>query len=34
MELVFLLFTLFHLYMFRWGVRAYWREVHVTLQTH
>jgi len=27
-----LAFTCFHFYLLRWGVRAYWRGVHVTLQ--
>jgi hypothetical protein len=31
MAYAFLVFTTFHLYMLRWGVRSYWREVYVTL---
>ena len=31
MPTVILLFAAFHFYMLRWGIRAYWREIHVTL---
>jgi hypothetical protein len=31
MYFVLLAFTCFHFYFLRWGVRAYWREVHITL---
>lgn len=34
MELLILICVSFHLYMVRWGQRAYWREVYVAIATH
>lgn len=34
MEIVVLIAVCFHLYMLRWGQRAYWRGVYLTLAEH
>jgi hypothetical protein len=33
MAWIFLICSAFHLYMLRWGERAYWRQVYIVLNS-